>query len=557
MKPNKTNLILFLIIIIYLIFISLSINQLYYGDEVAFIEAAREIASGQVTGHFSHFQGKLIEDRSNMLMHPPTYIYLLAFSIFLFGENPLSIRLISILFTLGVIILVYLITRKILREKGFEKAELWALIAAFLYAINPLTIQSSILVDIDGGLLNFSIMLFFYLYISRKALIYLVPSLFLVFASKLIGPVMLFAFLFLLSLGTKNYKELFRVIKLFIISGILFFLSFFIYATIFELNPNRLFSHNSIIGAITSFIGNTYLTAARSLWGFKTFFYFATPFLIFLFIIISFKILINTIKYKIDYLNENKDIILLWLFSIIIILFLMSLPGNAGWNFPKYYSITIPSIIILIVYFTPKNIVNFKKAIPIIVITSILLLSYFIIFLKDPIIPEIEGRIKTLQVSQVIKPVLTRIFLYAIVPIFLCIGLFKRIPKKKLYLVLFFLLVFTSVYINIIQAKADYSTHNLYGDKGLREVIEFMKDKQPSQILCYVHLCYFLNYTDSYELTSLYYDKPKLIETLNKGINWIVLYQKDIDLIGEEILKDFRPEKEIGSYKVLKRKDIK
>lgn len=550
---NK-KIILFLIIIMHLSFIFLSVRQLYYGDEVNFIEVAREVSQGQVTGHFGHLQGRLIEDKSNMLMHPPTYIYLLAIFISIFGENTYSTRLPSALFSIGIIILIFLITKRILEKRNPENAETWALIAAFLYAINPFAIQSSILVDIDGGLLNFFILLFFYFYISNKNLIFLISSLFMIFASKLIGPVMLFASLFLLNLGARDFKELKKIIKLFMISGILFFLIFFLYCKFFGLSWNSLFSHNSASVAIKNLFINTYLTLARSLWGFKNFFYFATPFLIFLFIIISLRILISAITNK-NYLGENKDIVLLWLFSLIMISFLMTLPGNAGWNFPKYYIITLPSLIILVVYFTPKNIKNLKKALPIIILTCILLLFYFMIFLKDPLMQEVKGRVKTLLISEVIKPVLTRFFLYSIIPIFLCIGLFKRIPVRKLWLVLFFLLIFTSIYLDIIQAKADYSTHNLYGDKGLKEVIEFMKDKPPSQILCYVHVGYFLNYKNTYELTTLYYDTPNLIKTINeKGIQWIILYQKDIDLIGNEILKDFELEKEFGDYKILKKK---
>ncbi|MDP3026139.1 MAG: glycosyltransferase family 39 protein [Nanoarchaeota archaeon] len=553
MKITKTKIFLSIIIIIHLTFIFFSAGQLYYGDYVYFITAAKEIASGHITGHFGYLDGRLDQNMSSMLIHPPTYVYLLSLFIYLFGENTYSIRSVSTLFAIGVIILIYLITKRILKTRDIEESEKWALIAAFIYAINPMTIQNSILVDIDGGLLNFFVLLFIYLYISKKNLYYLVPSLFMVFASKMLAPMVLFASLLLLNLGAKNYKEIFRVIKLFIIAGGSFFLSFILYASLFNLGWRPLFFHNSILTYLGYFINSPFRVLFQSLWGFKTFFYFATPFLIFLFIIVSYKILKNTFEYKTDYINKNKDLILLWIYAIIT-LAIIFLSGISGWNFTKHHIAAIPSAIILIIYFTPKKIINIEKAIPLILITSLLLLGYFIIFLGDPIIPEIEGRVATTSFIEVAKPVLIRILLYGIIPIFLCWGLIRRIPKKKIWLTLFFLVIFTSIYLDIIQAKADYSTHNLYGDRGLEEVIDFMQDKPPEQILCYVHVVYFLDYKETYELTSLYYNKPKLMETL-PNINWIILYPKDITLIGKDTLKDFELEKEIGSYKILKRKN--
>jgi 4-amino-4-deoxy-L-arabinose transferase-like glycosyltransferase len=487
-------------------------------------------------------------------MHPPTYVYLLALFIFLFKESVYSIRAVSALFSIGVLILIFLITKKILENKNTENSESWALLAAFLYAINPFAIQSSIIVDIDGGLLNFFILLFLYLYIEEKSFFYLIPSLFMVFASKLIGPVMLFASLFLLNLGIKDYKNTLKTILLFFITGFLFFLSFFIYTKVFDLSMTPLLRHGSIIGVLKNFLINYSPMLLRSFWGFKSFIYFITPFLFFLFMTLSLIILLSIFSYKSDYTIKNKNILLLWIFIIMNLLFLIVLSGNAGWNFPKYYITILAPLIILVICFTPKKIMHIEKIIPVLLLTIFLLSVYFIIFIKDPLIPEIQGRISTIPVISVIKPVLIRFTLYFIIPVLLCFFLLVRIPKKGFWIILFFLVFFTSIYLDIIQAKADYSTHNLYGDKGLKEVIEYMKDKPPSEILCYVHVGFYLGYYETYELTTLYYDKPALIKALNeKNIKYIILYQKDIDSIGKEILKGFKLDLEIGDYKILKR----
>ena len=188
------------------------------------------------------------------------------------------------------------------------------------------------------------------------------------------------------------------------------------------------------------------------------------------------------------------------------------------------------------------------------IITALLLTTYFIIFLKDPLISEVQGRISNSNLSEVIKLVLVRTFMYSIIPIFLCIGLFQRIPKKKLWLVLLFLLIFTSLYLDIIQSRADYSTHNLYGDKGLEETINFLKNKPPEKIAAYIHVIYFLDYKESLEITTLFYDMNLLEITLDKkNIEWLIIYEKDFDFIPENILNKFELEKQINDYFILKR----
>jgi hypothetical protein len=227
--------------------------------------------------------------------------------------------------------------------------------------------------------------------------------------------------------------------------------------------------------------------------------------------------------------------------------------GLSSWSFPKYHIAVLGPIIIIIILFIPKDTIDFKRILPTILFTVFLISLYFIFVLKDPILPEIGSRVLTVKFFDALMPIIQRAFLYAILPIFLCIFLILKIPLNKIWLTLMFLLLFTSIYIDVIQATADYSTHNIYGDRGLKDVIEFMKDKNPSEVLCYIHVGYFLDYQKAYELTGLYYQKEKLIDILqNRNIMWIILYPKDIDLLGP-LLDNFKKEKEIGSYILLKR----
>jgi len=546
---KRTIILLVLIIFLHFIFFFFSADQLFYGDEVVFLTAAEEISNGQITGSFGYEDGRLIKDRSAMLFHPPIYIYLLSLFMYLFGLTTYTVRSVGLLFSIGSIILVFLISRNLLEDKT-EKAEEWSLIASLLYAISPVVIQNVILIDIDT-MLTFFILLFFYFYFTGKNSYYLVPTLFMIFSSKLTGAVVLLATLIVLKISTGEYKKLGKTILMFLITGLAFFLAFFTYTKIFDLNSNYLFFHNSFLGVLKNFITSPE-AIPRSLWSLKTFFYFGTPFLLFLFVILSLYFVNNIIKDKRGYIIRNEKIFVIWLFSLMTFLFVFLL-AQSGFNFVKYYVSAMPFIILLIIYFTPKRIRNMGEALPTIIITTIIVLTYFVVFLGDPLIPEIQGRVLTVSFLEVGKLVFIRTLTYAIIPIFLCVGLFRRLPRKKMWMVLFFLLIITSFYLNVIHIKADYSTHNIYGDKGLDEVIEYMGDKKSENILCYIHVCYFIDYKNNFELTTLFHDMDKLRNIIEEeDIDYMIIYKKDLVFIPIDILNEFEKEKIFDDYIILK-----
>ena len=84
---------------------------------------------------------------------------------------------------------------------------------------------------------------------------------------------------------------------------------------------------------------------------------------------------------------------------------------------------------------------KFKKLLPIITITLIILTFYFVFILGDPILPESQATAISANFIGIAKLVLIRFFLYAIFPIILCTSLLFKIPKNKLWFVLLLLLM--------------------------------------------------------------------------------------------------------------------
>ena len=241
-KINRTFLGLTIIILIYLLFVlPNAINKSYRGDEIIFIYCANSVLE---TGKPVYDGGQFVGER-DCLWHPPLYIYLLSAFLLILGKSMLYLRLLSIIFNILVIVLVYLITKIMLGEN--KNKHYWALLASALYALNPLTIQSSIILDIDGSLLNFLLVLFFYCCLKFKQEIYLIIPLFFLFWTKFQGIIILFGSFFLFFLFRKNWKDLFRMVKLFFITGILFLASFLVYCWSTGMNFKMPFVHNSII----------------------------------------------------------------------------------------------------------------------------------------------------------------------------------------------------------------------------------------------------------------------------------------------------------------------
>lgn len=88
----------------------------------------------------------------------PLYIYLTAVSEFFFGLNSFSIRLVSALSGTGLVVLAYLITKKLTKNSAFS------LIAAFLTSVSPWSLfLSRVAVEANLGAFLFALGMYFFI----------------------------------------------------------------------------------------------------------------------------------------------------------------------------------------------------------------------------------------------------------------------------------------------------------------------------------------------------------------------------------------------------------
>ena len=119
-------------------------------DEVNFaLGGEAVVATGRpfARAGFMEDRGTLDREFQYALWHPPLYVYTLGLAYALFGVGEAQGRLVGVAGTLAAGVLLFFLTRRL-------TANSWAAVAApGLFLLHPLTVQSSLLLDIDGSVL--------------------------------------------------------------------------------------------------------------------------------------------------------------------------------------------------------------------------------------------------------------------------------------------------------------------------------------------------------------------------------------------------------------------
>ncbi|KKT25431.1 glycosyltransferase family 39 protein [Candidatus Pacearchaeota archaeon] len=553
MRNRDVYIILVAILTINAVFFILSANQPFQGDEVVFPECAKQvIETGKPIINHSIYRPNF-----ECLWHPPLYIYLLSANISIFGDNNYSIRAVQGFFSLLSIILVFFITKNIFKEKDFKDEA--SLLAAFLYALSPLLIQGSIVTDIDGGLLNFVTLLFLFFFVRNSSFYVLVPSLLLVFWSKFSSPVILFVGIMAYYIVNKEWKKSAKIISLFVITAILFMITFWIYSSSFDLDffgpTGNVFSKERV-----SSNRFTYLGFVKSAWALKSFSYFVIPFFVLLFLLLSFYFYKDLISKK-DWDKTERKLLIFNLISLSGIAMFTYL-GASAWGFPKHFHAALAPMFIFTVgalFLKKKEILTFfenKRNIILIAILFVILAFYVLIFITDPLMPEFDATAKAADLGYAIVSILKTFTLYVLIPLIIASIVFYFVKgyskTDKILILLLLLVIFFSIYINILHASTSHSSYYRYGDTGVLETVNYIKQNNidSRQVATYGNIGYYFGMSNYYDIIFVYLDentfKEKVIE--NNDIRYIIIFQRDIDRIGEDNMAKFKFTKQIGSY---------
>jgi len=559
-------LILMLIFLLYFSFIIPQLDTSFVLDEAAFIDAAKTIAikGKPFISDLKSWDNEFYDGTKSFYYHPTLYINILAIIIKIFGENTIALRAVSALFVFMSSIILYLITKKIAKDK---KKELIALTGILIFLINPFVIKNGLLIEINGTVLMLTTLIFTYFFINKyeskrkKDIVCLGLLMGLVMWSKFEGVILLTISLFVFYFLKKGFKEAF--VRTAIISTIgigLFSLSWLPVATIQGIDFFAPFKHNLMnlvpeIGKCQLLQKTFYMT-----WTIKNFFFWMTP----TFLLLGLFIIIKKIQKYIKRTFINKaDFLIIFSF---ILLILATLRGGDAYGFPKYVVLAVPFLSIIISIFVINNNyldkISSKKNIAIILTLVVLLMAFNFIVIKDPFIDHNLFWTKHLLLDKdmflyFMANLKGIIFFIPIIITFLVLLLLKLNMKQTFIISCFFLIFINSFYISYIQSRAGYSTIYAYGQEGLKETADFLKKVTDDEdaIVGRYDVCYHtkLKCYESYPTTKPWDDIIKNA-LKDKNLKYAVFTPSDRPEEFPDLETLFSLEKEIGHFVVHKRK---
>jgi hypothetical protein len=132
------------------------IDKPYVYDDVSFILGARAVAdTGLPFGNQAYLLHQYWQRDQWALWHPPLYVYLLGGVVALFGDGERAARGLSVACLIVAAAFAFDLARRtvLIRDGGPRRALVAGVLAVALYVLNPLTIQASMILDIDNTVL--------------------------------------------------------------------------------------------------------------------------------------------------------------------------------------------------------------------------------------------------------------------------------------------------------------------------------------------------------------------------------------------------------------------
>jgi hypothetical protein len=463
-----------LAILIYLVFALFSIAEPPMGDSIYFLISSKVMNNKILQPHFFQQTGIYLGT-----WHPPLYLYILAFIDKLAGLNPINARTVGIFSVVIALVLIYIITQNIFPEN--KHRHFAGLIGVFLYAINPMVIQGSLLPDIDTTILAPLLLFFIYLFVKLSGKYrYLFLGLFLGLAlwAKLTTPFLLIISIFLFhALGSNLKKGIQESSYVFFIGFGLFVISWGIYCFFMQkpfifpfLNAKKAFFALNFISPRSSFkIINIDMVRALT-----RIILYTSPFYFLLFILACWQRFKEFIAAR-----EKRGIDFVFILSLIILLGYL-LVGGITHSFPKYHYPFLSLSAIVIAGFIWEKIKFEKKHLFLYLGAAMIICAYNIFLIGDFLYSTDYGlRENVITFGMITGGYAIKLaiqFILYILPFF-CVSAVLLIKKANtmFYRALFVWTIASCFSLNILQAKADYQTVYCYGGKGTKEALSFLR----------------------------------------------------------------------------------
>lgn len=460
MNKNILKFLLVVALIInFMLFLNMHNNQMPKYDDIYYYKMLDGIDKfgiplvfrGIGTGH--HYGGGVYGDYINGLAHPPLGTYILYFFYKLLSDSIFSLRFFGYLMSLLTIFLIFKICKQLFRDK--TKRESISYVVSIVYLLSPVVIQKSTYQSMDTLFYPALLALFVYLFLKHGETKYnyilfgILFGIILLIKYTTVCFLILSIFIYYL-LQKKFYKAISVTFWTCLIGFSIFLISLGTYSlyfpgTLTETLRYTLFGRVATSASFGVIVRHLFSTIA-----YDTF--WLSPALV-LFFITS---LLQRTKLLFQ-IRKIKKIDFLWIFVIITWVAYSIKAPDIYYKFPLY------GLFLILIFSQFKYNKIDLSFLSISLLTIISLLS----FLPDPflVLPKLLPFTSTTLLNLL---VLSLYFVPLVIFVF---------TKNKININLCLLLVISFfIVLNIQQATADYSTVNLYGEKGYNEMIQYVKE---------------------------------------------------------------------------------
>lgn len=507
----------------------------------------------------SYLIGRIPSPGVDKLYHPPLNSIILSFLSEIGNGNIQILRLLGFLSHLLTAFLLFYITRYLVRENSFRPY-----LAFILYLTHPLSIQSSLLLDIDTGLLIPAILILSATLIIDKPPNILKISLatFIAFLTKLTTPIPVVFAAILATIKDSSPALEKRIFSILIGIG---FATIFIFITAEFLGCSWTDPFVYLFSAFQSKsskeIANIIITFIRSVTWFS-------PYLILIF----FCVFIRCFgKGKDARISRVAIVAFVIFFGYLII-------GGVLHGYPKYQLPALPLIIMLISLklCIPEELLSIKPWLWIFIITFLVII--FSLIMPDPLLLlnyEFRNFLLTGKGSMEIIDHAGRVITaLAIAPLIVLIILKRSNPKmhlKKIIIPIF--LVCTLGYnlaIDLKQATATYATRYCYGERGTFELASLVRTLPAGHhAVVPEHIQFLAGITaDKLIRAGFWRDINEISPTIAKPQTMLFAYSLSYNTVKQlngfknnermkKILNDQFFYRRIGTFDVWQRKDTK
>lgn len=526
-------------VLLYLMLALLFLNRPLVLDELYIVIGALSVLKTGIPADFMDAY-----EQPLFLGHPPLLIYLTAFSLKLLGTSEAAARALPLALSLGTLLLTYF-TALLAFQHSREK-HLVALLAAFLYAINPLTVMSAALLDIDGSLLVFLMSLFLYLFMRTYRNMSLAKAaglgllLALVAWSKLQGPPLLLGTVFLFYLLQKRYRE--GIMFTSACGGVgaaAFALTWYAYATAFRIPLLSLLAHAS---SVTGGYGGVLSYLALSAWAAKNLLLWTTPALFLLVLLAAAK----RIRGKAE--SPMHDLLLLSvLFQTALYLLLL----QSAYGFPKYFITAMPAAAIVAAHYS-RGVFQLRygrRELLLLLGLAVMVLAFNLLILKDPFLPHYAFSTQQIEFPRDIGVYAANNLLgiLYLLPLLLAFPFLRILLRKDGWAAvklgsLVVIAVF-GLYLSLMLAATPYLKPYFYGQAGMMEAARYVRENSAPDdtIVSRIEISYYANrrYYKSYPTPPYFQPEERFYQILSEN------KPKFIVLSPIERIPDFREKYEL------------